>query len=144
MNIRTARDFKDGYFKINREDRNLAAIFYHTLLLGDNLITFLDLIDCKFPVVDNEMGTYFEYAYIRDLWSYIKEGNDFKRRLILGLLQPSNRQALEKISVLEFNKYFGAIRTLSTEHIASPGNWSIRYYHKTISDHTEFLKVCEF
>ena len=144
VNIRTALNFTDGYFKINREERNLAAIFYHTLLIDDNLKKFLDKIGSKFPIVDTEMGIYFEYAYIRDLWSNIRQGNGFKRKLILDLLQPSNRHELEKLSVLEFNKYFGANRTLSTEHIASPGNWSIRYYHKNIADNFEFLKVCSF
>lgn len=144
MNIRHHLDFKDGYFKINREERNLAAIFYHTLLLNGNLKKFINEIGCNFPIVEDEMGIYFEYAYIRDLWFNIKKGDDFKRKLILDLLQPQNRNELEKISVLEFNKYFGANRTLSSKFIASPGNWSIRYYHKNISDNTEFLKVCEF
>lgn len=144
MNIRHILGFKDGYFKINREERNLAAIFYHTLLLDNNLKKFIEQIDCKFPIVENEMGIYFEYAFIRDLWSNIKPDNHFKRKLILDLLQPNNRQDLEKLSVFDFNKYFGAIRTLSTEHIASPGNWSIRYFHKNIADNDELLKVCKF
>ncbi len=144
MSIRHHLNYKDGYYKINREERNLAAIFYHTLLLGDNLKLFLDEIGCKFPIVEKEMGIYFEYAYIRDLWSTNTPTNEIKRKLILDLLQPNNRQELEKLSVLDFNTYFGANRTLSTEYIASPGNWSIRYFHKTITDNVEFLKVCKF
>jgi len=35
MNLRTHLNFKDGYYTINREERNLAANFYHTLLLKD-------------------------------------------------------------------------------------------------------------
>jgi hypothetical protein len=144
MNIRHQLRFKDGYFKINREERNLAAIFYHILLLGDNLKKFLNQIACKYPIVDNEMGIYFEYAFIRDLWSNITPDNDFKRKLILDMLQPNNRHELEKLSVFDFNKYFGATRTLSTEYIASPANWSIRHFHKNISDNNELIKVCKF
>ncbi len=144
MSLRISLDYKDGYFNINREERNLAAIFYHTLLLNNNLKTFIDLIGCKQDIVENEMGIYFEYAFIRDLWSNITQGNDFKKKLILDLLMPNNRDHLEKMSVLEFNQYFGAARTLSAEHIASPGNWSLRYYDKNIPDNEEFLKVCKF
>ncbi|MBI5215593.1 MAG: hypothetical protein HY960_07545 [Ignavibacteriae bacterium] len=144
MNLRTATNFNNGYFKINREERNLAAIFYHTLLLDDNLKRFLDKIGCELPIIENEVGIYFEYAYIRDLWSNIKQGNEFKKKLILDMLRPTNREELEKKSVIEFNSYFGANRTLSADHIASPGNWSIRYYHKNIIDNSEFLKVSKF
>jgi hypothetical protein len=37
MNIREILHFNTPYFTINREERNLAAIFYHALLLKDNL-----------------------------------------------------------------------------------------------------------
>lgn len=144
MNIRHELGFNEGYFKINREERNLAAIFYHTLLQGDNLRKFLDHIKCNFPIIENEVGIYFEYAFIRDLWSSIKYGNEFKRKLILDLLQPKNRSELEKLSVLDFNNFFGAKRTLSSEYIASPANWSLRYFHKNIPDKDELLKVCKF
>ena len=144
MSLRISLDYKSGYFQINREERNLAAIFYHTLLLDDNLKQFVDLIGCNQKIVDNEMGIYFEYAFIRDLWSNINSGNDLKRKLILDFLKPANRQQLEEMSILEFNKHFGAVRTLSTDIIASPSNWSIKYYDETISDNNTFLEVCKF
>jgi len=144
MNIRTEMNYKDGYYKINREERNLAAIFYHSLLQNDNLKIFLDLTGSKFPVVDSEMGVYFEYAYIRDLWNSIETDNSKKRKIIMDLLSPNNREVLEKFSVIEFNKYFGATRSLSNVHIASPSNWSIKYYNQNIVDNEEFLKVCKF
>ena len=144
MNIREELKFNEGYYKINREERNLAAIFYHSLLLGDNLNIFLNLINSKFSIVETEMGIYFEYAYIRDLWSNIKQDNEFKKKLILDLLQPNNRIELESMAVYDFNKFFGAARTLSTEYIASPGNWSIRYFNENITDNAEFIKVCKF
>lgn len=144
MSLRDSLDFKDGYFKINREERNLAAIFYHTLLLDNNLKRFVKLIGCEHEIVENEMGIYFEYAFIRDLWSNIRSGNEFKRKLILDFLKPVHRQDLEKLSILEFNQHFGAIRTPSADVIASPSNWSIKYYDKNISDNSEFLEICKF
>ena len=144
MNIRTQIGYTEGYYKINREERNLAAIFYHALLLGDNLRIFLDKIGYQFAVVDKEMGIYFEYAYIRDLWYNIKQGNDFKRKLILDLLQLKNRKELETKTILEFNQYFGDVPRASATDIQSPGNWSIPYYNENILDNDDFLKVCEF
>ena len=148
-NIRNFLDFKEGYYSINREERNIAAIFYHTLLLQDNLKRFLLSIKCNFPIIEKETGIYFEYAFIRDLWSTIRkptidEENNFKKKLILELLKPNNQFELENLSVYDFNNYFGAVRTLSSDFIASPGNWSIKYYDKNIIDNDEFLKVCKF
>jgi hypothetical protein len=144
MNLRNILDHKSGYYKINREERNLAAIFYHTLLLGDNLRSFLNTIGCNFPIIEEEMGVYFEYAFIRDLWFNIKQGNEFKRTVILDLLQPINRQELENKTVFEFNKYFGAVPRPSNTEIQSPANWSVSYYTSNIRDNDEFLKVCKF
>lgn len=144
MNIREIAGIEQSYFLINREERNLAAIFYHTLLLSNNLNKFIDRIDCKFPFVETEMGIYFEYAYIRDLWSNINQGNDFKRKLILDLLQPNNREELESKTIFEFNSYFGAVPKPSKTNIQSPSNWSIGYFNDNIKDNGEFLKTCRF
>lgn len=149
MSLRVSLDYKDGYFKINREERNLAAIFYHVLLLDNNLKRFIDLVGCKYDIVENEMGIYFEYAFIRDLWNNIdqgnniNQGNDLKREFILDFLNPSNKEQLKKMSVFEFNKYFGVARA-SKEFIVSPGKWSIKFYNKNIVDNNEFLKTCKF
>lgn len=144
MNIRESIHFKEGYYKINREERNLAAIFYHTLLLGNNLKVFLNKIGCNYPIIENEVGIYFEYAFIRDIWNSINNGNDFKRKMILDILQPVNGKEVEQMSVYNFNKYFGAVPKPSEKEIQSPGNWSIKHYHKYIHDNDEFLKVCKF
>ena len=84
MNIREYLNWNSSYSAINREERNLAAILYHVLLLEDSLGRFLALIECPFDVVESEMGVFLEYAYVRDLWSQI-EDNDTKRGLILEL-----------------------------------------------------------
>ena len=50
------------YYLINREERNLAAIFYHVLLINNNLERFITKLKIDFPIIPEEMGIYFEYA----------------------------------------------------------------------------------
>lgn len=72
------------YFTFNREERNLAAIFYHVLLINNNLEKFLTKLKVEYPIIPEEMGIYFDYAYLRDLWfEYRHNSNDFKKKLIL-------------------------------------------------------------
>jgi hypothetical protein len=144
MNLRSLLDFQEGYYRINREERNLAAILYHLLLFDNNLKKFLVQINSTFPIKEKETGIYFEYAFIRDLWNKIGNDNDLKRKVILDFLKPTNRTELEKLSCYDFNMYFGATRTLSVKQIASPSNWSIRHFDKYFPDKDEFLKVCRF
>jgi hypothetical protein len=141
MNIRTFLNYIDGYYKINREERNLTAILYHLLLLDDNLKLFLKKINNNIPINDSEIGIYFEYSFLRDLWNNIQNDNDTKRKLILEFLKPVNSDALSNMDIVDFNKYFGA---KSESYIESPGNWSIRNYDKTIIENDEFLEVCKF
>jgi hypothetical protein len=143
-NIREFLKIDNGYYTINREERNLAAIFYYTLLIKDNLQKFLDFISCNFSINQDEFGIYFEYAYLRDLWYNIKGGNDEKRELIYTFLKPNNIHELKRFNTLQFNSYFGAI-SKSPDYIESPGNWSIdRYKHNIKDDKDEFLKICKF
>ena len=149
MNIRDQLNYRNGYNKINREERNIAAILYHLLLTGDNLRRFLDLIGCTYPVVADEWAIYFEYAFLRDLWNNITQGNEFKRRLILDLLQPINRAELEHLSIQDFNAFFktGFNRSksrASVDTIESPSNWSVEACSSNIADNEELRKVCEF
>lgn len=142
-NIRQYLNWNSSYSAINREERNLAAILYHVLLLKDNLSHFLALIQCPFEVAESEMGIYLEYAYLRDLWFQI-EDNETKRGLILELLKPVNVLELRQMDVSGFNRYFGAVPKPSSKHIQSPGLWSVPRYNGTIADDDEFLKVCMF
>lgn len=142
-NIRSHLSWEKNYAVINREERNLAAVFYHVLLLKDNLSRFLEMINCRFAVKNEEMGIYFEYAFIRDLWFQVND-NETKRYLILTLLKPRNERKLRALSILEFNGFFGAVPKPSQKYIQSPGKWSLTRYHKTIADDQEFLKVCKF
>jgi len=143
MNVRQYLKWDGTYAAINREERNLAAILYHALLLEDNLSRFLSLIECPFHVVEPEMAIFLEYAYPRDLWSQVKD-NDTKRGLILELLKPVNVQELREMDVSGFNRYFGAVPKASSKHIQSPGLWSLPRYDRTIEDDDEFLRICMF
>ena len=143
-NIRSFLNWDRDYYEINREERNLAAIFYHLLLINDNLKRFLQTISCSSPIDPDNMGIYFEYSYLRDLWFNIQEGNDIKRELIYKFLNPANLKDLKAMSVLELNQYFGAVPKPSREFIQSPGNWSIEKYAGNITDNQEFLKICKF
>jgi hypothetical protein len=133
-----------GYYQINREERNLAAIFYHVLLLEDNLFRFLEKVSCDFSVNPNELGIYFEYSYLRDLWKHIGNNNQVKRELIYNFLKPRQIETLKLMSTSEFNTYFGAVPRASEKYIQSPSNWSIVRFKTNIVDDDEFLKTCRF
>lgn len=143
-NIRSFLNWDGGYHKINREERNLAAILYHLLLIENNFERFLELIECEFPIVQSEKSIYFEYSYLRDLWHNARGGNRVKRDLILNFLQPENLTELKQMSTLQFNTYFGVVPTPSAHYIQSPGKWSIERYRHNILDKEEFFKVCKF
>lgn len=160
LNIRSYLNFNDNYSKINREERNLAAIVYYALLHNDNVQTFLNLIGDNSTIIDDELGIYFEYSFLRDLWHNIdvknkdnlEKQNEIKKKLILELLQPINKTELEGASVLDFNTYFGCVPNPSKIFIQSPGNWSIignpktqmKGFDETIPLSNEFEKVCKF
>ncbi len=148
-NIHECLNCAKPYFAFNREERNLAAIFYHVLMLEwpENLRRFLTLVSCEFPVKSYEdVGIYFEYSYLRDFWAALgkSDSNKKKRELIYKCLQPSNAEELEKMSVFEFNSYFGAVPRPSRKFIQSPGNWSIARFGDNIADRHEFFRVCRF
>lgn len=145
MNARALLDWKHGYHAICREERNVAAIVYHLLLHPPNLKRFLDLAGCKLALVDNEMAIYFEYAFLRDLWSVrVRDNPEVGRKLILDLLQPQNADVLARMTIVDFNSFFGAVPRPSREYIQSPGNWSIERFAPNVTDAAEFLRICRF
>ena len=146
---------KEEYYKFCREERNIAAIFYHTLLLPSNLRKFLELIDeCEHLDSCENASIYFEYAYLRDLWKKkfpnystnleeekVKQNNRKAKKLILRFLNlPNGKDLLEK-SVSDFNSYFGAMPT-SKNYIQMPSRWSAKHYKKNINDDCLFKQVC--
>lgn len=146
LSARTLLDWNDGYHAICREERNVAAIFYHLLLQGDgaNLRRFLDLAGCVLPLKEDETAIYFEYAYLRDLWSARVKDVDTARRLIIDLLAPANAAELRRMSVVELNEFFGAGPVASRDYVQMPGKWSIERFAKNIPDNGAFLRTCRF
>jgi hypothetical protein len=142
--MRTFIQWNKNYSAINREERNLAAIFYHLLLQEDNLKRFLKHVDCHFEIIPSELGIYFEYAYIRDLWYTQCKDNEKRKELIFKFLNPVNKDELKNKPPLAFNEYFGAVPQASAKDIQSPGNWSLARYAENIKDPIEFLKTCKF
>lgn len=143
QNIWNFVEGSQDYASFNREERNLAAIFFHTLQQEGKLQKFLDFIGCRVPVDPDVFAVYFEYAYLRDLWSK-EHSNEVKRDLILRFLKPSNEAELSAASVQSFNEYFGAVPKPSEKFIQSPSNWSVSRFSEHIPDHEEFLRTCKF
>jgi hypothetical protein len=152
MNIREILDTKEAYWSFCREERNLAAILYHMLLCGDNVERFCRAVGYQPRLWDS--AVYFEYAYLRDLWSclggthkgspQVPLANDRKRHIIIEMLRPSAAGDLVSCGIAEFNDYFGAVPKASTWCIQSPSNWSLPRFRKNIPDPEEFLRTCMF
>lgn len=149
-NLRELAENK-SYFEINREERNFAALFYHLLLQRDNLEIFINKIkafgeesileDCK-----KEYAVYYEYAFIRDLWSSLDESMNMKKRgYILNFLGVSVEEypdLFDNSKIAYFNAFFGASRAMSKKIIVSPANWSSSAFNKNMSKEL-FAKACE-
>ncbi|MCW8129362.1 MAG: hypothetical protein KIS92_03175 [Planctomycetota bacterium] len=142
--LRNLTGITTGYNTINREERNLAALLYAALLKSGNLAAFLLEAESSLPVVDGEIGVYYEYAFLRDLWSRKLHDNEGKRNAVLRLLRPSNTATLERCSVGEFNEHFGAVPKPSEGYIQSPGTWSIGRFTGKVPDKEELRRTCIF
>lgn len=143
MNLRTFTSQIKPYATFNREERNLAAIFFHALNLGDNTARFLQASGCRAPDPSWETAIYYEFAYIRDLWNDI-ESEQLKRDLILHFLRRHDEDRLRTCDTEAFNTHFGAMPKPSKGYIQSPGNWSVRLFERTIQDNDDFLATCMF
>jgi hypothetical protein len=141
-NLCAILDFGAPYHAINREERNLAALLYHALLLPGNLERFLRVIECPFALREDEAAVYFEYALLRDLWHTEVRGNEAAaRRVIEECLAPPPEVGLGAMSIEELNRFFG---TTSSKYIRNPGTWSGRRFMREIADDAFFLSVCRF
>ena len=137
--------FDHPYWTINREERNYAALLYSALLTPGNLGRFLEHVDCPYPVVEDEVGAYFEYAYLRDLWEASRASNDTKRAIIRDLLGTEDFLGLNDASVMEWNRHFGVVTPATSDRvIQSPSRWSLTRFHETIIDNDAFLETCRF
>lgn len=142
MSIRALTGFDRPYYEINREERHLAAVFFHALLLGNNLERFLRRVGCDYPWCEEEAGMYFEYAYLRDLWEERGGSNEEKRALITALLDTDDVRGLGSASTAEWNAHFGA--AASSRAILSPARWALTRYDANIESNDDFLRTCRF
>jgi hypothetical protein len=132
---------KHPYYKVNREERNLVAFFYHVLLSNNNLEKFIKKIAPECPIVIEEAAVYFEYAYLRDLWHTLTNENE-KKELILSNLNVTNKTKINDLNPEQFNQFFGA---KSKTKIESPSNWSIGRIDQFNNDlkGNDFLEICK-
>ena len=155
MNVRESLKYEEDYYPICREERNIAAILYHALLLPGNLTKFLGLIGSEHSDNCEEASIYFEYAYLRDLWKEtfptkgvnqqdLKGNNEKARKLILNALNLSEKRPdLLEMEVCKFNRYFGAAPRPSRNYIQMPATWSIKRMDEGIVG-CSFLDICKF
>jgi len=143
QNIREFAGIAENYSTFNREERNLATVLYYLFLQPSNLDRFFKLIGSKTEIVQEEFGIYFEYSYLRDLWSKLGD-NNIKRELIRTFLPLTSPGQIFNKSIYEFNSYFGAVREPSRNYIQSPGTWSLKRYAPNIKDNEDLLNICKF
>lgn len=142
MNIRQYFSWDKSYHQVNREERYYCAILFHLLLINGNLPRFLGMIGINHDRVD-DCAIYVEYAQLRDIW-HRQRNNEEKREYILDTLGYAIEHPLRTSSMECFNRYFGAVRCPSRDHIQSPSNWAISRYCDTIKDNNEFLRTSKF
>jgi hypothetical protein len=144
-NLRELVGFEDRYLTINREERNLAALFHHALLCGDNLERFLTLVGVSEPAVRERAAVYYEYAFLRDLWdARIGRDEALARRVIDAVVRPGAELDLQRATPREANEFFGVGGKPSERFIQNPARWSISKYRHTIRDNDLFLRATRF
>jgi len=142
MDIREISKIDKNYYKINREERNYAAIFFAALCKPNNSKLFLNY--CGLDYKENkDFGIYFEYAYLRDLWYNLKN-EDTKREIIRQFLPINGIDDILKTPTKEINKKFGVAGEPSSEFIQFPGKWAITKYNNNYPDNDDFYKICKF
>lgn len=134
--LRTLLGATDEYVNYCREERNFAAMLYHLLLDEGRLRAFLDLVG--HPMADvKDVGIYFEYAHLRDLWAQvqgdIESRNRRYREAIVRMLEPERELPTE---TRLFNEFFigEGSRDASDLYIRMPSRWSDK----------QFDRWCEF
>jgi hypothetical protein len=142
MNIREITGLNPNYSEINREERNYAAVFYAALIQSGNTEKFLNLLGIT-EIPGDEFGIYFEYAYLRDIWSNISD-EQTKRNILRQFLPISGIDGILAGSAEEIIRHFGVVFSVSKSFIQQPGCWAISNYDRTIMDNDDFLTVCKF
>ena len=142
MNIRQIINYHGNYSQINREERNLSAIFFLVLNQFDNIDRFLEYLGFH-TEIGSEFGIYFEYAFLRDLWKTVSD-NSIKKEIIRQYLRLGSIDEILDQPIIEINKIFGVAGRISKSSIQSPRWWSINKYSDHFSDNSEFLDICRF
>jgi hypothetical protein len=142
MNVRETAGINLKYSQLNREERNYAAIFFSALCKTGNAEKFLKYCGYN-DSVGEDFGIYFEYAYLRDLWSKIKD-EDIKKSIIQKYLMVSNIDEILCLPTKKINEYFGVAGEASSEFIQFPGKWAIVKYNNKFTENRDFLNVCKF
>ena len=142
VNVREIAKLIPNYYEINREERNYAAIFFAALCRPGNAESFLKHcgIDKK---IGPEFGIYFEYSYLRDLWSKISS-EETKKGIIRKSLLIKGIDNIIKLPLKEINQKFGVGGEASSKYLQYPGKWAIIKYNSNFRDNEDFLKICRF
>jgi hypothetical protein len=154
MVIRSIKKTTDiELYKINREERFFTATLYSLLVQKNgnlkNLVSYLNSKLRKADKVDendtDKFDVYFEYAYLRDIWSIF---NEEQRRGLIYTWLVESKMTLAKLEFTELNKKLVGLGKPSIEHIQSPGTWSISKYAsqfpRTKRSNEEFERLCKF
>lgn len=142
MNIREITQRSPNYFEINREERNYAAIFFAALCRSGNVEKFLHFCGIK-SEPKPDFGIYFEYAYLRDLWSKI-DNEEVKKEIIRQNLSINGIDDILRLPLVGINQKFGVSGEASAEFLQYPGKWAIVKYNEKFPDNDDFLKICRF
>ena len=143
MDIRKIAQLAPNYCEINREERNYAAILFAALCRPGNAESFLRYCGFDSMIGPDDFGIYFEYAYLRDLWSRISS-EQTKKEIIRRHLLISGIDEILQLPTKEINQKFGVAGEASSEYVQYPGKWAIIKYHETFTDKEDFLKICRF
>jgi hypothetical protein len=143
VNVRELLGWSAPYESFNREERNLAAIFFHALNLPGNLDAFLRATGCAPVAAGFSPAVFYEYAYLRDLWFSLSD-NDTKCAVIENCLGRGCPPGLSSMAAGNLNRLFGAVPKASEQYVQNPGSWSVAQFSASIADDSDFLAACVF
>lgn len=144
---------KNGFF---------CALLAHLFLQkGNNLATFIELVDAKLPTPARLTVTglehaelYLEFAYLRDYWNGLGRDNGAKRDFIFGLLSQVDSLAYHQSAdfpktIPEFNERFmGSHGRAIRDDIVYPGQWSVaaldKQFDQRQQESIKFRDLCRF
>lgn len=144
MNIRQIAGIDCSYSRINREERQYAALLFAALCLPGNAQRFLRHLGFTSDHLGPDFGIFFEYAFLRDIWNKID--NDKTRREILRrLLAIQSIDRILELASSDINQKFkGLSRTFTSKSIHSPASWVVSRFADAFPENADFLNICRF